>query len=1280
MGDNQSSSNIMYSKVSQGGKEKYVGFKITNLNDLKKATPRLKFPSIVSSSVTNKTPAVSKEIKQKLLEYCRTCAGLKVPLVDIFSEKGVQMRLEQQMQHLENIDKDDSLSTQMCMDCICDLKMSYKFFMQIKKAELKLKTISQSLNDTLKSQLAIEALPAFNEIKKECLLDNSAANAIGNFDVKSEPEEYDCTYLNESNDGNESFEEFDPDDAEDHNETIDKSLDLETSTDAVSDTDKILAYKFDKTLNAYIKISSDNESQFTEKQNTNIDKIDKNINKPSVIIRKETLSQSPVKSKILKRKLSPGVSNESVDNSDKKSNEGYDNSNKKNKSKVNIDIVKELKIPKLDLEDTTNIKKADDGVMYVTAKGSKPNEMLLIKVKKVIKTSDKKLEKVSVKKKSEAVAELLKKFENERNKGKDIDKQIEEYKKRRSQILGDNAIDKTPEEKNLEIIRAACGDSPTENKTNFNPEEEIKKSEKVVTIIRSDNEETILVNEVSTDDSEQILASDKLKQRWKDIKQRYETINKDLAEDHTERLKAVLKQKDEDIEDFKAYLKLRKIVVSRLQDADIISLYEHKNNVILEKAPAEEPEEELVDYVDPFEVVESYECDFCNETFLSLEEEFEHAKEHDFRLMHYCEDCGQEFITHKAKRSHNITCVQKLMCKYCDMILESKGKKRQHEQKHCDDQYGQLCDLCGERFKHQGTLDQHVKSRHMNLEKVFKCPQCTKKFAFRTKLTFHLKSVHTNNRPFLCEDCGCNFKNPASLRHHRIRKHAPVDNKKECHICKKLVPVYGMSKHMHTHKAYTIKCDHCDKMFKNTSTLKQHLRIHEDQRQYKCDMCGVGFNRRDGLRLHLKVHEKPDSKGLKECVCQVCNQKFPSHSMLVIHRNREHKDGRNYTCHICNRSMISTRSLEWHMAHIHNEVVPGLPKDASTVDVETKRVTCTHCGKNFKTEMILRTHIKNTHTEKEPMKCLDCEEMFMSEVRWKHHMMTIHGRLDGTLECPHCTKRFVNQLRLKTHMISHSDERPHTCDICGFMLKTKVQLIKHKQNRHSNERPLQCKYCNWRCKQVSALVCHERTHTNERPYQCSVCKQRFKYLGDKNKHERRHEVLGGTGFKRIVTGRNTSTKVIKKRSGLMVVEQDPIGTEAVNADESLGLDESQNTTSDYTETNEDALAASQLIKFEDDIVNEESGGPYEQIYVTESDGVSKVVIGMEGEYTEEVTSDNVEHAVLTGDMLTAGDINGHHLYIPAKDANGQTGLIQVYLTLDPDDQNSEVSLATDPII
>ena len=119
---------------------KEVFGQIKNINELKRITPRVKLLThdanslneLTKISLHNKISAQKKlsileQTKQELRKYCRTCAGLKLPLVDIFSEKGNQMRLSQQIKHLEEINPYDSLSTQMCMDCICDLKMSYKF-------------------------------------------------------------------------------------------------------------------------------------------------------------------------------------------------------------------------------------------------------------------------------------------------------------------------------------------------------------------------------------------------------------------------------------------------------------------------------------------------------------------------------------------------------------------------------------------------------------------------------------------------------------------------------------------------------------------------------------------------------------------------------------------------------------------------------------------------------------------------------------------------------------------------------------------------------------------------------------------------------------------------------------------------------------------------------------------------------------------------------------------------------------------------------------------------
>ncbi|KAL6268870.1 hypothetical protein P5V15_001990 [Pogonomyrmex californicus] len=1261
----------------------------------------------------------------------------------------------------------------MCMDCICDLRMSYKFFMQIKKAEIKLKSIHVNLtaDNSAKKVATDESLKtkeekqlSYSDIKHGYQLsstsiqqnlsllstkqenqtthgnqtDNSVPKICAIFSLKNESkigsrketeaikknenkkeeqkvivedekEEEMVEELEEIEEGEqnekdeedeeieeeekmgggifeevaegedeESIEEFDPEDP--------ALLENEEEEKEESSRSPTTIYKYDMTAKSYVRMEESQEGFFFKSGTSQISESEGEN-------QKEGMRQP----NILKRKLIMPMT--MIKNGDDDVQSG----------------IGEYKMQKLDTNNFLNVNSSseEDGIMYVTVKGSKPNEILLVKVKKMDKPVESKRTMTSAD--IMPVERFLKRYETLTSKDfsrrpddreQKIEEQIEEYKKKREKVLGGQSVIKYVSNNSVIEMQKEMQEEEISAKSN------IEKAEEEITILKEkderreeeeeeEEEEKTEKDEIDenqeriNDNTEEHLSKlSRLKLKWEEVKRKKESLQKELDESYSEgnleKLAKVLGEKEENLREFQGYLKQRKIVLTRLKDEDIISLYEDRFSTTLKSSSKSLPD--LIDTQLPIDISEKYylECDYCSETFSNRDVLEEHLKSHDYRILHCCDDCGEEFQTNKAKKNHSVICVRKLICKYCNAILDSRGKKRQHEQKHVDALYGQLCEVCGERFKHQGTLDQHLKTQHTSLEKIYQCPKCPKKFAFKQKLSFHLKSVHTTLRAYLCEDCGADFKNPASLRHHKIRKHQPVGNKRECQVCRKLVPFYSLSKHMHTHKAYSIECPHCDKMFKNSSTLKQHVRIHEDQRQYRCDTCGVGFNRRDGLRLHMRVHEKTGSRGLKECSCQVCGEKFPNHSTLVIHRNRMHKDGRQYTCHICNRSMISTRSLEWHMSHIHNESIPGINRDESDLP-EKRRVSCYHCNKTFKTELILRTHIKNTHMEKDPLKCPDCEDIFTSEVRLRHHMMVVHNHLEGTLACPHCSKRFVNQLRLKTHMISHSEERPYTCEICGFNLKTKIQLIKHHQNRHSDERPLQCRYCPWRCKQVSALVCHERTHTNERPYSCSVCRQRFKYLGDKNKHERRHESLGGSGFKRIVPGRNIKPKMRAEDSSGSEQEQGLLKN-------STSQHNIQVTEERYEEQQEgqydQKFQEEQMVKFDQDrIVKFEGQEVYDQVYEQnyeetsrEASEATEVIMNMEDSnvYTEEVTADNIESGteIMTDEMMT-NDIlqSGTAVMHLRNDDSGKIQVIPVMLSLpDLSDANAEVNLETASIM
>lgn len=100
-----------------------------------------------------------------------------------------------------------------------------------------------------------------------------------------------------------------------------------------------------------------------------------------------------------------------------------------------------------------------------------------------------------------------------------------------------------------------------------------------------------------------------------------------------------------------------------------------------------------------------------------------------------------------------------------------------------------------------------------------------------------------------------------------------------------------------------------------------------------------------------------------------------------------------------------------------------------------------------------------------------------------------------------------------------------------------------------------------------------------------MCRQRFKYLGDKNKHERRHESLGGSGFKRIVPGRNIKPKVRA---------DDSSGSEQGSIKESINRQNIQIVDQQQREQYEQE---EQIVKFErEQIVKFEDPEEYEQVY------------------------------------------------------------------------------------
>ena len=81
-------------------------------------------------------------------------------------------------------------------------------------------------------------------------------------------------------------------------------------------------------------------------------------------------------------------------------------------------------------------------------------------------------------------------------------------------------------------------------------------------------------------------------------------------------------------------------------------------------------------------------------------------------------------------------------------------------------------------------------------------------------------------------------------------------------------------------KQIPLKCEICDKEFKNKNGLRVHFKnAHNFLREHQCNVCQKVFQMRSQLSLHLKiVHDF-----VTEHHCNICQKVFQFNSILNSH-------------------------------------------------------------------------------------------------------------------------------------------------------------------------------------------------------------------------------------------------------------------------------------------------------------------------------------------------------------------------------------------------------------